>query len=67
MKVSELIEFLQSQEQELVVAYALYSEYALLELKDITVEELCEPRIDGWVHDKRPDMPSIKYLVFPGN
>jgi hypothetical protein len=67
MTVAELIEFLKTQPQELPVAYAIYSEYALLEAGCIEVKELCRPRNDGWLEYKRPDKPSQKYLVFPGN
>jgi hypothetical protein len=67
MTVSELIEFLKTQPQDLPVAYAIYSEYALLESEDIVVRGLCLPREDGWVASKRPDRPSQQYLVFPGN
>ena len=67
MKVSELIEFLKTQPQEIEVAYQVYSEQALLEADCIGVEELCEPRADGWIQNKRPDKPTRQYLVFPGN
>jgi len=67
MTVSELIEFLKTQPQELQVAYYLYSESLLLELDEIGVVEACEPRDDGWIQNKRPDMPVAKYLMFPGN
>ena len=67
MTVADLIKFLQQQPQELQVAYSLYSEQAILEQEQITIVELCEPRKDGWIQDKRPDMPSKMYLLFPGN
>jgi len=67
MKVSELIEFLQTQPQDLQVAYKIYSEQCLLEADDITVGELCEPRSDGWIQNWRTDKPKQKYLIFPGN
>ena len=67
MKVSELIEFLKTQQQDLDIAFKCYSEQALLEFSDIIVEEHCLPRPDGWVQHKRPDKPCQKYLVFPGN
>ena len=67
MTVSELIEFLEGQPQTVQVAYELYSEQCLLETEKIKLKELCEPRPDGWIQDKRPDMPSSVYLVFPGN
>jgi hypothetical protein len=65
--VSELIEFLKGQPQDLQVAFELYSEQCLLRTKDIEIQELSEPRNDGWVPNKRPDKPTQKYLVFPGN
>lgn len=67
MKVAELIEFLKTQRQDLHVIYRCCSENALLETKDIYVDEACEPRPDGWVANKRPDKPAKEYLVFPGN
>lgn len=67
MTVADLIAFLQTQPQDLPVAYAIYSEYAMLKTTDITVEELSLPRNDDWVHLKRRDEPSQAYLVFPGN
>ncbi len=67
MKVSELITFLQTQPQHLTVVYRLHSEQALLEETDMTIEELCHPREDGWVHSARPDKPKQTYLVLPGN
>lgn len=65
--VKDLIEFLQKQPQDLIVAHDMYSEAQLLSLDNIRMLELCEPRPDGWVQDKRPDKPAKKYLVFPGN
>ena len=53
--------------QDLPVAYRLHSEHCLLTLDDIEVRKLCEARRDGWVHDARPDKPTIEYVVFPGN
>lgn len=67
MTVAELIAFLQTQPQELQVAYGLYSEQCLLELEDINIVEACEPRNDGWIQNKRPDKPTQRYLMFPGN
>lgn len=67
MTVKELIELLQSKPQDLQVAYQLHSEYCLLRAGDINIESLCQPRPDGWVHDARPDKPTQKYLVLPGN
>ena len=67
MKVSELIEFLKTQPQDLLVAYDCCSEHVLLEDGDVFILEACEPRPDGWVQRKRPDKPAIKYLMLPGN
>ena len=67
MTVAELIEFLRKQPQDLLVASEMYSERCLLDPDDITIEDLCEPRPDGWVQNRRPDMPPRRYLVFPGN
>ncbi len=67
MTVLELIEFLKTQPQDLLVCYQIHSEQDLLESDMIFVAEYCEPRPDGWVQDARPDKPTRKYLVFPGN
>lgn len=67
MNVAELIAFLQKQPQDMPVAYDLFSEQCLLDVNYIRIKELCEPREDGWIQNKRPDMPSVTYLVFPGN
>jgi len=68
--VRELAAFLSQQPQEvqdLLVAYKKHSEQCLLEIKDISLEDLCHPRPDGWIQDKRPDMATRRYLVLPGN
>jgi len=67
MTVSELIEFLKTQPQDLDVAYCKYSDACLLEASDIYPVEMGITRPDGWVHNKRPDQPSKLYLLFPGN
>lgn len=67
MTVKELIEFLQAQPQDLQVAYMMCSENCLLETKDISISEQCVARPDGWIQNKRPDMPTQTYLLFPGN
>jgi hypothetical protein len=67
MKVSELIEFLKTQPQDLEVAYRCYSEQVLMEPSYITVETFGEARPDGWVANARPDKPTKEYLCFPGN
>jgi len=67
MTVAELIDFLRGEPQDMQVAYRLYSEQCLLTLDEIKVAELCYPRSDGWVQNKRPDMESQPYLLLPGN
>ena len=67
MNVAELISYLQTQPQDLQVAYRRFSEQVLLKDGEIEIEELCEPRPDGWVHHKRPDKPTRRYLLLPGN
>jgi hypothetical protein len=62
MTVSELIELLKSQPQDLQVIYGIHSEYCLLEAGNIAITEQCEPRADGWVACRRPDKPKQKYL-----
>lgn len=65
--VAELIEFLKGEQQDLIVAYQCCSEQVLLEVGDTEEFEACEPRPNGWVQCKRPDMSTRKYLLFPGN
>lgn len=67
MTVEDLIIVLQTYPQHLPVAYVKFSEYSLLEAREIDVESLCQPRDDGWIQRARPDMPAQQYLVFPGN
>ncbi len=67
MNVAELIEALQGMPQDLPVAYRCYSEHCLLQPDDLMMARLGAARDDGWVHDCRPDKPSVVYLVFPGN
>ena len=67
MKVLELIKFLETQPQDIEVAIEMYSEQCLLDVKDIEIQELCVARDDGWIQNKRPDMETQEYLVFPGN
>lgn len=67
MRVFELIEILKTYDQDMLVAYDLYSEHCLLEKDHISVMDCCEPRPDGWVANARPDKPAVKYLMFPGN
>ena len=67
MKVKDLIELLKKYDPELSVVHELYSEQLLVEEDDFSVEDLCLPRPDGWVQNKRRDMPCQKYLVIEGN
>ena len=67
MTVSELIEYLKTQPQDLTVLYAAYSEYNLLGCDQIEIVTACFPRPDGWVANSRPDRPEKEYLLFPGN
>lgn len=63
MKVKDLIERLGQFDTELPVAYPMWSEQLLLEPEDLEVKDLCLPRPDGWIQNKRPDMPTQQYLV----
>jgi hypothetical protein len=67
MKVRDLIEILKTYDQDMLVAYKLFSEQCLLEKEHLKVESLCVARPDGWIQDARPDMEAVDYLVFPGN
>jgi hypothetical protein len=67
MTVKELIAFLQLQDQDQEVAYTCMSEQCILDEYDIEIAELCEAREDGWIQNRRPDMKTKKYLLFPGN
>jgi len=67
MTVADLIEFLKTQQQELPVAYRVFSEQSLMASAQVRVVPLCAPRPDGWIADARPDKPTQNYLLFPGN
>ena len=67
MKVKELIDLLKTFDSEMLIVHGMYSEYLLLDGRNISMQMLCEPRNDGWVADARPDKPLIPYVVFPGN
>lgn len=62
MTVAELIAFLNTQPQDLLVATRCHSEYCLLAAADIATGTACEPRLDGWVQNARPDKPTRNYL-----
>lgn len=65
--VADLIAFLQTQPQDLPVAFRCFSEQCLLSLSQIEVATACAPRPDGWVQHGRDDKPQQQYLMFPGN
>jgi len=69
MKVKELIEFLETQPQDLPVIYELHSEYTLLEKDFIEVGKQQPARADGRVHASWGDkgLATVEYLIFPGN
>ena len=67
MTVAEFIKYLRKQPQHIQVAYAKYSEQCLLEAEEIELVELCEPRPDGWIQNRRPDKAAVTYLLLPGN
>ena len=62
--VKELIEMLQAHPQDMAVVLSKFSEQVLLTDDYVFVVDLCEPRPDGWVQSRRPDMPTRKYLMF---
>lgn len=67
MKVAELITHLQTLPQDFEVVYCLFSERVQMKANEIEIVEACQPRPDGLVQDKRPDMPTQLYVCFPGN
>lgn len=67
MTVAEFISFLQKQPQDIQVAYCVYSEQALLEEGQIRIVKKGKARPDGWIHDDRPGMETVTYLLLPGN
>lgn len=67
MTVAELIKVLESYPQEIRVAFRCYSESCLLEADDLEMQIEGVPRPDGWIQNKRPDMETEAYLMFPGN
>lgn len=67
ISVADLIAYLQTQPQDLLVAYKCCSEQITLAVAEISIVDLCEPRPDGWIQNARPDMPTRRYLLLPGN
>ena len=67
MTVADLVDFLKTQPQDLLVAYRMHSEQCLLESQNIVIAEDSEYRPDGWIHDARPDKGTRQYLMLPGN
>lgn len=65
--VKELIAFLQTQPQDLVVAFEQYSDWSEMELDQIRACVAGVRRGDGYIPNARPDKPTQTYLVFPGN
>jgi hypothetical protein len=63
MRINELIKLLETYPDDLQVVYHLWSEQKLLKESDINIEELCHPRQDDWVPNKRPDRDTKTYLV----
>ena len=61
--VADLIAYLQTKPQDMVVIHSEHSEYVVLELSSVYTQDLCTPREDGWVHSYRPDKPHQTYLV----
>lgn len=67
LTVQALIAHLLTLDGNLPVVYRCCSEYDEMTVGHIQIEDLCYPRPDGWVQDKRPDWPSQTYCVFPGH
>lgn len=68
MTVAELIEFLKTQPQDIIVAFEQYSEWAVMDKESIQVVKGPAPRADGWIHTfYREKDDSHQYLLFPGN
>jgi hypothetical protein len=67
INVSDLIDFLQGLDPKMPIAFALHSDLMVMTFNDIHIEKHCAARPDGWVQSKRPDMPEVSYLIFPGN
>lgn len=58
--VADLIEYLKTFDKSLLVGYKCFSDACLLDLDDIKVEKRCMPRPDGWLHEKRGGIKSLK-------
>jgi hypothetical protein len=67
MTVKDLIDGLKQFPADLQVVYPKYSEHCILDAADLIVDEFCIPRPDGWVQNKRNDMPSQQYLILAGD
>lgn len=67
MTVAKLIELLKEKPQDAIIGYQCYSENIIMTANQIKLVEACAPRDDGWIHDARPDKPTVTYVMFPGN
>jgi hypothetical protein len=67
INVSHLIDFLQGLDPKMPIALALHRGLRVMKFDDVNIEKHCAARPDGWVQSKRPDMPEVSYLIFPGN
>ncbi len=67
MTVKELKKLLSDYPDDMKVAYCQFSEFVLLERKDIEVIKACEPRENGWVQGRRPDKKCEDYIILPVN
>lgn len=70
MTVREFIQFLETQPQDVPVAYRCCSEHCLLKKDEIKIAKLKLPRADGWIHETwrgEQNEPHQTYLLLPGN
>jgi hypothetical protein len=65
--VAQLITHLQTLPQDALVGQVKFSEFQIVTLNEFNLMNLCPPRPDGWIHDSRPDIPTIQYLIISGN
>lgn len=62
MTVTELISRLQALPQDVQVIKPLWSGYTLITAADVLLTTGVEARLDGWVHDARPDKLEVTYV-----
>lgn len=74
IKVKHLVEYLSKlEDQEMEIAYRLFSDFAEMDLNDIVIDELylnSTGHLTGENYmyaERKVDLPKKKFVIFPGN